>query len=58
MDSNILFVLLMFTFAAVLAGAFYDLQNTRRAIRRDERSAATNPGLGPQTQGFNLTSPQ
>jgi hypothetical protein len=57
MNSTILFVLMIFTFLAVLVGAFFDLQNTRRAIKRDEKSAASNRALGPQTEGFTQTAP-
>lgn len=52
MNSTILFVLMMFTFAAVLVGAYIDYRNTKRAILRDERSAATDPTLGPQMEGI------
>jgi hypothetical protein len=57
MNSTILFVLMMFTFGAVLLAAFLDLMNTRRAIQRGERSAAMHPELPPQSDGFRLTTP-
>jgi hypothetical protein len=42
----------MFTFAAVVIGAYIDYRNTKRAIARDERSSHVDPTRGPQTDGI------